>query len=188
MRRVVADKVLISDNEINYDLDRFYDYLQAKRIGKQGIVHNSPPEESVYTAWQETNPEDRLIEYQPDNLQSEEERFFDLLIKLSMIPILDDHRLIFCIHAYEMLEGGKMFWHDDGKYTLAMTVYLTTPEEGGELEVVIDALDGVSSNLIVDAIKGRAVVIKGKNAHRVREVKKGRRKSLQIFIIQSPME
>ncbi len=187
MRRVIADKVLISDNEINYDLDRFCSYLQDKRNSEVGLIFNTPPEDTIYTTWQEVSDEKRLIEYQPDNLQSEEERFFDLLMKLNMIPVMDNHRVAFCIHVHEMLEGGKMAWHDDGKYSLAVSIYLTEPD-GGALEVIVDSQDGVSSNLVIKAQKGRAVVVKGETPHRVLEVKKGPRKSLQVFIIQSPRQ
>lgn len=158
------DSVLVVDNEMPEDL------LTELLINKpedleEGVINNSPyPEDTKYkTKYNVGGAVDKLYEY---------------LDNLGVIPKVEGCSVRRVANFHSLNKGGKMGWHCDTGYSIAVSTYLTGCE-GGELQVLhTDATQSV----IIAPQRNRVVILKCENHHRVLEVLDGQRESIQIFI------
>lgn len=187
-RQIFADRVLISDEELDLEfLQKTYAFIQSTAgDGEEGVVDNTPPEDTKYRAWQSMRRTKRVYKGELRSEDPDDVLFHELMEK-SFIPVLPDHNITYSIRAHEFEGGGKMTFHCDGGYSIAVTIYLTEVK-GGELEIRLGKINGVWSNIVVETKPTRAVILKCDTQHRVLDVIEGVRKSIQIFITYEKQE
>mgnify|MGYP005988406595 CR=1 FL=1 len=178
MRYTFEDVVLISDEEADINVaEKFVSFIERKVPFKEGIVSDTPSNETKYRVG--------FINNYTENIEksAEETELFNHLLSLNLLPVPPNHDIHYITKVHEMKRGGKMAWHNDGDYSLAVTFYLSECV-GGELEVLLGANDegDIKNTVKVSPKRNRIVVLKGLNDHRVLNVKSGKRKSIQIFI------
>lgn len=178
MRYDIEDTILICDDEIDpFVAEKFAAYTEKNKSFEDGIVGNTPDSENKYRV--------AFINNYKKNIEksSEEVEFFNHLLSLNLLPILPDHDIIYVTKVHEMRRGGKMAWHNDGSYSLAISYYLSDCV-GGELEVIIGSNNegDIEKSIRVRPKINRIVIMKGDNQHRVLPVKSGKRRSIQMFV------
>lgn len=158
------DSVLVVDGEIPDSL--VTELLREKPDNLvEGEIPNSPvPEETIYKAGHDVG--------------NSTEELYAYLNNLGVIPTLDNHTVRYKANYHVFEKGGKLMWHSDTGYSIAVTAYLTDCV-GGELQVLHK--DGTQS-VIISPQRNRVVILKCENNHRVLEVLDGQRESIQIFI------
>ena len=172
MRYNIEDIVLVSDDEVDASIaEKLVSFVENNSAYTKGVVENAPEKDTNY-----------LFRCTKDKSQIEGV-FFNHLLSLDLMPILPGHEISYVTKVHEMKRGGKMAWHDDGNYSLAISYYLSDCT-GGELEVVLFENDdnNLQKTIKISPKKNRIVVLKGNNMHRVLPVKSGNRKSIQIFL------
>ncbi len=178
MRYTIEDIVLISDDEVDINVaEKFVSFIEKTASFKDGVVRGTSANKTKYRVG-------FLNNYTKNTEKSAEEvELFNHLLSLSLLPVLPGRDIEYITKVHQMKRGGKMAWHNDGDYSLAVTLYLSECV-GGELEVVVGANEkGDIKNIVkVSPKKNRIVVLKGSNEHRVVGVKSGKRKSIQIFV------
>lgn len=188
-RQLYAEKLLVSDDELDLELlTQVHAALQGKYSKTKGGLRNAgdelntDPRFNKWDSWKRENTEGPDI-YDPNIPPSGiDSVLFHGLMEMELFPKVEGARPEYCVHAYEMPEGGRMDWHNDGAFPVACTIYLNDVS-GGELEVRLDkSYEGVYPTVFVEPRAGRAVCIKGGTEHRVLPVVGGLRKTLQIFV------
>jgi hypothetical protein len=172
MRYNIEDIALVSDDEVDASIaKKLVSFVEENSTYTKGVVENSPEKDTTYFA-----------SYTKDKSEIEA-IFFNYLLSLNLIPILPGHEISYVTKVHEMKRDGKMAWHNDGDYSLAISYYLSDCT-GGELEVVLFENDesDLQKTIKISPKKNRIVVLKGNNMHRVLPVKSGNRKSIQIFL------
>ena len=172
MRYNIEDIALVSDGEVDASIaEKLVSFVENNSFYTKGIVGNSPEKDTNYLA---SCTKDR---------SEIEAAFFNHLLSLNLIPILPGHEISYVSKVHEMKRGGKMAWHTDSIYSLAISYYLSDCV-GGELEIVLFENDesDLQKTIKISPKKNRVVVLKGDNMHRVLPVKSGNRKSIQIFL------
>jgi hypothetical protein len=163
---------LVSDDEVDASIaKKLVSFVEENSFYVKGVVENSPEKDTNY-----------LSRHTKDKSEIEGV-FFNHLLSLDLIPILPGHKIHYVSKVHEMKRGGKMAWHNDGDYSLAISYYLSDCT-GGELEVVLFENDdsNLQKTIKISPKENRIVVMKGNNLHRVLPVKSGERKSIQIFL------
>lgn len=170
------DLVSVSDDILDVNLvTDAYETLTILTEEGEGTVQGSKKNLTKYSYWQ--------VSVQSGEKLDIEERLFNHILSLGVVPVIPEHDINYSIRVHKMGKGGKMTWHYDGSYSIALSIYLSECS-GGELEIELlgDNDYGLSKNLFVSPRKGRMVVMKCDTRHRVLRVKDGERRSIQIFI------
>lgn len=163
MRSIYWDSVLIQDNALPRDLfEKLKKDAYFQNDLKEGIVDNTDPDKTSYLF-----SEDHTFDYLDEWIGSTD-----------IIPRLDHHDQSWAVRHHLMTKGGKMAWHSDASYSIAVTIYLNSCE-GGELQIQSQC---GTQGIIVCPIENRAVVIKCDQRHCVLPVLGGDRHSIQVFI------
>ena len=160
------DQVLVIDDEIPDEI------LNSAR---ECVVNAGEIKEGKVLG---TNPQETKYNY---ILDRDQKSFFliSYLESLGVVPQLEGHTTKYGVRYHVMEPGGKMTWHTDKDYSIAISVYLTD-NVGGELQV--HRKDDLSQSVMISPKRGRAVIMKCDNLHKVLEVQEGPRESIQIFI------
>ena len=160
------DQVLVVDGEIPFEM------LQE---AKNQIVSSGAQEKGLIAG---ANPQATKYYYVPD---ADNKSIFIVkhLESLGVIPKIEGYETRYQIRYHVMTPGGKMAWHTDSTYSIAVSIYLTD-SVGGELQ--IHPKDDLSQSVILSPKQGRVVIMKCDNLHRVLELQEGSRESIQVFI------
>lgn len=160
------DQILVVDGEVPDELlDRARECLVNSGDWQEGKVGGADPQDTKY---------DFIYD------QSQDARFlFEYLKFIGIVPKPEGHEEACGLRYHIMSPGGKMAWHEDGDYSIAISVYLSTPY-GGELQAL--KRGDSSQSVLLQPKRGRVVVMKCDTMHRVLEVRDDVRESIQIFI------
>ena len=160
------DQVLVVDGEIPLEiLQDAKAQIISSGIKKEGKVRGANPDETKYDYVLDKDHKSLFV---VKHLES-----------LGVIPRLEGHKTSYGIRYHVMTPGGKMAWHTDVDYSLAVSIYLTD-NTGGELQV--HHKDDLSQSVTLSPKQGRVVIMKCDNLHRVLELQEGTRESIQVFI------
>ena len=165
MRYIYWDKVLVVDDEFDENLlKKLHQISQTKGFCKAGIQEGDilNTTDSIYYY--------KVIDKKTLKLVEDE------IDRLNLLPIDKEKRVLFTSRLHKLKKGGKLDRHNDGIYSLALSVYFNKCE-GGELKVE----NGDGQNILIEPKWNRLVMLKGENQHQVNTVKKGIRNSLQVF-------
>jgi len=166
MRYIYWDKVLVVDDEFDENLLKKLNKIsQTKGFCKAGIKEgdNLNTTDSNYFCKPINEKTRKLVEDEIDGL--------------NVLPIDKEKRVLFSPRLHKLKKGGNLHRHNDGIYSLAISLYFNECE-GGELKVE----NGDGQNILIEPKRNRLVMLKGENEHQVNTVTKGTRNSLQIFV------
>jgi len=179
-RQVFFDRLLVSNEEFDLpELENLYEYLKGLESWEGYIDGDPTPEETGFTSYS-SNHMYALEDLQKDNLPLDA-LFLRKIMSMDLIPVPADHMVELVMNAHEMEEGGGMAFHQDGTYSVAVTIYLNSVE-GGAFQAKFEQSEDINSIIEILPKAGRAVIVKCDTLHRVTKVTKGIRKSIQIFI------
>jgi len=178
-RQVYFDRVLVCDDEFSLaELETVHNYMKETKY-ENGFIDGDPePEKTKFKRYADSKI--WLLENLEEDDLSPDQAFLKKLMSLNMIPILANHKIELQISGHVLEKGGGMAFHNDGIYSCAATIYLDSVK-GGEFEARISNDNGVDFILSVSPRANRAIVIKAGIEHRVKEVKEGVRRSIQVF-------
>ena len=163
MTNTYWDLVLAKDNALEQKLfEKVRDQALKDNVCREGIVKNTEPSDTKYKF-----SEDKSFDY-----------LKEWAIASPVIPKLNDHEIHIATRHHVMEVGGKMTWHTDHNYSVAVSIYLTNCD-GGEIEVSAPCQ---TQSVVIKPVENRAVVLKCNQFHRVLPVLDGTRHSIQMFI------
>jgi len=166
MRYIYWDKVLVVDDEFDENLLKKLNKIsQTKGFNKSGGIE-------VGDVLDTKNSNYSFKELDKD-ISKQVETEID---RLNVLPIDKEKRVLFRPRLHKLKKGGKLDRHNDGMYSLAISLYFNECE-GGELKVE----NGDGQNILIEPKWNRLVMLKGENNHQVNTVHKGVRNSLQVF-------
>lgn len=163
-RTVYWDTALVVDNLIPEDmLSKMVEDVRDDAINLiEDVVTGTPTDDTEYKA-SENNSFDYVL---------------DWVLGQDLLPTLEGHEISGVARHHRLEKGGKMAWHEDHMYSIAVSVYLTSCV-GGEIQICKNC--GTQS-VLVEPKPNRIIVMKCDSYHRVLEVLDGERESIQIFL------
>lgn len=166
MRNLYWDKALVCDNELTEDFLQSIEFTYKNVPLKDGTVW--------YTDGRTASPSIYKCSDQEDGLNS---FIYKKIYEMGLVPILPDTTPKVIIKKQQLPVGGFIEQHDDQNNSIAVTLYLSTPD-GGELKIY----SGDDQDLLIKPKRGRIVVVKAGTRHEVLPVTSGVRDSIQLFI------